>query len=259
MVVLIRKGFGISAVDFGSFTMEVTWAAALLTMLPMTILCYIHDEPTEEDKPEEDRRDLRLVLVSISWIMFLYTFISRMIASYGPSQIGVSHPGKPQPEITAHDVRNIEILCLKGQKGLSSGEEVAFQVFALGGSLFLSLAIVGALGWAVVERSESSWLTAVTEAVVAKWLPETVSKYLLILSVPLWGIPQLWAVLRFRSMQQALAASIRSSDYDNSWGFGQIVAVTIFLPVIVEWVFVYVRVGSDSAAHFHDDLVTETK
>jgi hypothetical protein len=53
------------------------------------------------------------------------------------------------------------------------------------GLVVLSLAIVGALGWAVVERSESSWLRAVTEAAVAKWLLETVSKYLLILSVPL--------------------------------------------------------------------------
>jgi hypothetical protein len=220
MVILIRKGFGISAVDFGSFTIEVTWVVALLTMLPMTILCYIHDEPTEEEKLEEDRRDLRLVLVSISWIMFLYTLISRMIASYGLSRIGVPHPGKPPPEIAAYIVENVEILCLKGQKGLSPREEAAFQVFALGGSLFLSLAIVGALGWMVVERSESSWLRAMTEAAVVKGLPEVVAKYLLVLSVPLWGIPQLWAVLRFRSMQQALAVSIRSSDYDNSWSFG---------------------------------------
>src|SRR6266480_4808809 len=35
VVILIKKDFGISAKDFGGLTVEVTWAAALLTMLPM--------------------------------------------------------------------------------------------------------------------------------------------------------------------------------------------------------------------------------
>ena len=40
-------------------------------------------------------------------------------------------------------------------------------------------------------------------------------------------------------MQQALALSIGISDQDNSWGFRQIVAMAIFLPVLVESVYVY--------------------
>jgi hypothetical protein len=42
-------------------------------------------------------------------------------------------------------------------------------------------------------------------------------------------------------MQQALAISIGSSDQDNSWGFGQIVAVVIFLPVLLELAYVYMN------------------
>lgn len=42
-------------------------------------------------------------------------------------------------------------------------------------------------------------------------------------------------------MQQALAVSVTSADYDNSWSFGQVVTVMMFLPVIVELLFVYVK------------------
>jgi hypothetical protein len=241
LVILVRKDFGISAADFGSLTMEVTWAAALLTMLPLTFLCYIYEDLVEEGDETEDRRDLRLILVCTSWSMFLYTFISRMIANYGPSQIGVPHPGAPQPVLTTNQARNIAFLCYDGREGLSASENIAFQVFALGGSLFVSVAVLGALGWGVAERFERAWLTRLRKASLIKWLHTASAQKFLIAFVTLWSIPQLWAVVRFRSMQQALAVSIGSADYDNSWSFGQIVAVTVFLPVLIELLFVYTK------------------
>ena len=60
-------------------------------------------------------------------------------------------------------------------------------------------------------------------------------------NVFLWGVPQLWAILRFRAMQRALATSTGSSDQDNSWSFGQIVAVVLFLPVLLEFAYVYMN------------------
>jgi len=60
-------------------------------------------------------------------------------------------------------------------------------------------------------------------------------------NVFLLGVPQLWAILRFRAMQRALATSIGSSDQDNSWSFGQIVAVVLFLPVLLEFAYVYMN------------------
>lgn len=58
LAILVRKGFGTGAANFGSLTMESTWAAALLTMLRLTFLCYVHKDFSEGVDEVEDRRDL---------------------------------------------------------------------------------------------------------------------------------------------------------------------------------------------------------
>ena len=45
--------------------------------------------------------------------------------------------------------------------------------------------------------------------------------------VLLQEVPQLWAILTLQAMQQALAVSTGTMVQDNSWNFGQIVAVVI--------------------------------
>jgi hypothetical protein len=72
VVTLIKKDFGISAQGLGGLTVKVTWAAALLTMLPMLLVC--------SSGANLDRKELRLGIICISWVLFLYTFISRMIS-----------------------------------------------------------------------------------------------------------------------------------------------------------------------------------
>ena len=82
VVVLIRRDFGISAAGLGGFTVQITWAVALLCMLPllypMTILAYM----------DKERINYRLFLFCGCWLLFFYTFISRMIGDFAPSQIG---------------------------------------------------------------------------------------------------------------------------------------------------------------------------
>jgi hypothetical protein len=253
LVILVRKDFGISATDFGALTVEVTWAAALLTMLPITFLCYIYEDVPKKASQLEDPRDLRLIVILVSWAMFLYTFFSRMIANYGPSQIGVSRPGKPPFVLNPTEEGNIEVLCYQGQEGLSASENTAFEFFAIGGSLFVSITIIGALFWTLAARSRSSRLRFVRDFSNPAWLSPATARLLLVACVVLWSVPQLWAIVRFRSMQQALASSIRSFDYDNIWSFGQIIAVTVFLPVFVEVIFTYAKWEPDSSTRHDSD------
>lgn len=254
VVILVRKDFGINANDFGGLTVEVTWAAALLTMLPMLLVC--------SNGADLDRKELRLSIVCISWVFFLYTFISRMISDFGPSQVGVSKPGSPPAVISPVEAANIQQLCLTDGSNLSTQETIAFDVFAIGGSIFLSIVLVGTLVWMLltrrrpdtVERWKHSEIFTVN---IFGIISTKAARLLMISSIFLWGVPQLWAILRFRAMQQALATSIGSSDQDNSWGFGQIVAVVIFLPVLVELAYVYMN-GSpdmDSKANGRDPSI----
>jgi len=82
IVVLVRRDFGISANGLGGLTVQITWAVAVLCMLPliypMFVLRYI----------DRDRSNYRLFLFCGCWLLFFYTFISQMIGDFGPSQVG---------------------------------------------------------------------------------------------------------------------------------------------------------------------------
>ena len=238
VIILIKKDFGISAKDFGSLTIEVTWAAALLTMLPMLLVC--------SDGADLDRKELRLSVICISWVLFLYTFISRMISDFGPSQVAVSKPGTQPALMSPEEAANVEQLCWPDGMNLSRQETVAFNFFAVGGSLCVSMVVIGTLIWMLLIRrrpdlvrrlKHSDTLTMRTLNIMSPKIPQLLVAF----NVFLWGVPQLWAILRLRAMQQALAVSIGTSDQDNSWSFGQIVAVVIFGPVLLEPVYVYFK------------------
>ena len=238
VVILIKKDFGISAKDFGGLTVEVTWAAALLTMLPMLLVCSCG--------AKLDRPEVRLSIICISWVLFLYTFMSRMISDFGPSQIGVSKPGAQPAVISPGEAANIEQLCWTDGSDLSKQEKVAFDIFTIGGSLFLSTVVVSTLIWVLLTRRQPDTVkrwkhSGVLTVNIFNLMSLELARLLMVCNVFLWGVPQLWAILRFRAMQQALAVSIGSSDQDNSWSFGQIVALVIFLPVLLEFAYVYMN------------------
>jgi hypothetical protein len=237
-IILIKMDFGISAKDFGGLTVEVTWAAALVTMVSMLLVC--------SSGADLDRKEVRLSVICISWILFLYTFISRMISDFGPSQIGISKPGSPPKVLSPVEAANITQLCRTDGSTLSKTETIAFDVFAVGGSLFVSIVLVGTLIWVLLTRRRPDAVRRLTHSRsfrvnVRNRISVKNARLLLLFNVLLWGVPQLWGILRFRAMQQALAVSTGASDQDNSWSFGQIVAVVIFLPVLLEFVYVYLK------------------
>jgi hypothetical protein len=254
VVILIKKDFGISAQDFGGLTVEVTWAAALLTMLPMLLVCSCG--------AKLDRPEVRLSITCISWALFLYTFMSRMISDFGPSQIGVSKPGAQPAVMSPGEAANVERLCWTDGSGLSKQEAIAFDVFTIGGSLFLSTVVVSTLIWVLLTRRQPDMVqqwkrSGVFRVNIFNLMSLEFARLLMVCNVFLWGVPQLWAILRFRAMQQALAVSIGSSDQDNSWSFGQIVAVVIFLPVLLEFAYVYMNgpPENDKKAAGHDPSI----
>lgn len=60
---------------------------------------------------------------------------------------------------------------------------------------------------------------------------------ILIVLVLVFGISQIWTIVRLRQLQRQLTNSASNSSQDNEWGFGQIVAVLLFMPVFVEFLF----------------------
>lgn len=72
------------------------------------------------------------------------------------------------------------------------------------------------------------------------WSPPVVFAVLLL---PLGlGVAVLWGIWRLRTLQMQLATGIGENYEGDDWGFGQVMAVTIFVPVLVEIGFEAMRI-----------------
>jgi hypothetical protein len=93
VVFLVRKDFGISADGLGGLTVQIIWAVALPSLLPLLyplIMLGIFVSKGSEKELENaectrSRHEFRFYMFCICWCMFLYTFISRMIGDYAPT------------------------------------------------------------------------------------------------------------------------------------------------------------------------------
>lgn len=61
----------------------------------------------------------------------------------------------------------------------------------------------------------------------------------LLIVIPIVAISQLWTVFRYRSLQQQVSQATGNQNVDSQWTFGQVAAVTIFAPVVVECWFAW--------------------
>ena len=101
---------------------------------------------------DSDRKELRLSAIWISWILFLYTFISRMTSNFGPSQIGISKPGSLPTILSPVEAAHITRLCWTEGSTLSKTETIASGVFVVGGSLFVSVVSASTLILTLLAR-----------------------------------------------------------------------------------------------------------
>ena len=241
IVVLARLDFGISANGMGASTAEITWAISLLTMLPLTYVAFNPDllrEPVAQDvsgqvkKGLVDRREqLRFLLFTLCWVLFMYPFLSRMIETFGPSMIGGN-----DKVISTNDWDTIAEVCIAGVDQITSQETTAMNIFSVVGSLFICLLTVVKIIWLAIRRQHGK--SRVVRYVQDRWLRiASVNQYLsiaLFLAVPTLAISQLWTAFRLRSYQKEISQVSGNQDSDGQWTFGQIAAVTIFVPVMVE-------------------------
>jgi hypothetical protein len=238
MVVLVRKDFGISATGFGGLTVQITWAVALLCMLPllcpMLLLEYTHKKGS----------NYRLFLFCGCWLLFCYAFMSQMIGDYGPGQIGPD-AGLGQPNAATNEEWNkLNSVCLAGVSYLSPREQKVLEGFGAAGSSLVIACGLTCLIWFIVKRQGPKRAQDFQEKVLPLLREERRARYLvwcLIAIILTLSIPQLRGILRIRGIQQELS-NVTSSVYtDNQWSFGQVVAVMLFAPVFIEVGYLWVQ------------------
>jgi hypothetical protein len=230
-VLIQHKDFGISANGLGGLTVQITWAVALLCMLPllypMFILSYM----------DRERSNYRLFLFCGCWLLFFYTFISQMIGDFGPSQIGRGAGGGGATIITTDEWDSLTSLCLAEVNSLSAVEQSVLSDFGAAGSTAISTYGLLCLIWYITTKRFPKQAKALRQKLSSVSSETQRRQYTLVclnIVVPLLTIPQLWGVLRLRGIQKGLSNATNNVYVDNQWTFGQVVAVMIFAPVFTE-------------------------
>ena len=243
IVVLARLDFGISAIGMGDSTAKITWAISLLTMLPITYVafnpgllrCQSAETPSRNQKSKDRKADLRFLLFALCLLLFIYPFLSRMMETFGPSMIGGNNK-----IISTKEWDVIQSMCLANVDPITSNEVVAMDVFSVAGSLFVCSLGLGKVIWLAIKKHHGeSRFVQYFHNKNSKWMHSTQLALALFVPVPLIAVSQLWTVFRLRRFQEQVSANSGNVDLDAQWTFGQIVAVTIFVPVLVECWFTW--------------------
>jgi hypothetical protein len=257
VVVLVRKDFGISANGLGGFTVQITWAVALLSLLPLlyplVMLGIFVAEGSETEALEKElekaetsrpRHEFRFYLFCACWVLFLYTFVSRMIGDFAPSQVGEGVGEGGTTVVNTSDWNTLSALCFTGVQQLTDDETKVIEGFGTAGSIIISLFVVCPFLWpmlqslelGVVKSAEKKFSDSRENGRIRSLVPRAI-----LVSVPLLTAPEIWGVFRIRNVQESLTNALGTDYTDNQWTFGQVVAVVIFAPVIVEVAYLSAR------------------
>lgn len=236
-----RVNFGISAQGMEAFTLQITWTISAMMLLPLLYELYPLEFFMEQIDVEDHQvtylegkgllfrfdEDLHVVLYFVCWILSFYPFISSLSNMFGPNQVS-DNPGSV---ISKDDFGIIQDICFQGvdQSSIPSDREgrimkgflTATWLFVY--SLSIIKLIIKSFGFS--EHNKFRRLRPSFRPVLA---------VLFMISILFFSISQLWTYMRLRSAQAAMVESFEEDDTDTEWTFGQVAAVTAYMPVVVE-------------------------
>ena len=195
-----------------------------------------HANTLKSRKSKDRKEQLRFLLFALCWLLFIYPFLSRMMETFGPSAIG----GKSQV-ISTSQWNVIVAACTKDVDVVSNQEILAMDFFSVAGSVFVCLVALTKIIWLALQRhhQDSRLVQRVRDLWSRKRSQLSRLSLVLFIVLPIIAASQVWTVFTLRKFQKQIAHNAGNDDSDSQWTFGQIVAVTIFVPVIVESCFAW--------------------
>ena len=238
-IMLIKRNFGLGSNDFGALTVEIVWVVALLVMLPITTFCW--------QDLKDKKFELRICVIALTFVLFLATFVSRMISTYSEGQIGTGD----DKAMSTEEYEQIQLLCRIREHALSSSAHTLMEVFSIGGSMWASCLVIAALVKQCLYGSQIAtvkWLKHAFKAVK----DEKRILSIIVSALIVWSVPLFWVLMKLREGQAQFARDLEESNGSETWTFGQILAVVVFMPVVVEVLNQYLQ------RHDGTGLITDT-
>jgi hypothetical protein len=255
IVVLVNKDFGISTHGFGAGDAQVALAISSLCILPLlqplSRLRGREDEDAVQAKddrgrPREEtdahRDNLSLLLFSLLVVLFFYPFVSQGMHNLGPGRMG---EGKV---VTIEEWWQVRNLCFRSVTGLTGTELLLLKITEMAASLIIYLFAAWQLLVALSRKMEADdrqlgdhrRATAILGK-ARKLLQRHTRNGLaqavfVVVPTTLAGI-LLYSIFRMRSAQKEMLEGVGARYGGNDWGFGQIMGIVIFTPVVTEMCF----------------------
>ncbi|CAD0089181.1 unnamed protein product, partial [Aureobasidium vineae] len=252
IVVLAKVDYGVSAASMGDVTVRTTWTVSALTLLPLMYTLLLSGLPQTGANRQftkaaagtflttDARRDL---LFSICWACSVYPILSRMIESFAESVVGY----KPSDILTTKQWRMLQDSCLSQTSPPSMAEYRLMNVFGIMASLLTSLFAISKIVMAGLHRHYDHKLQRHHDLMNIVQQPLDYLGRISLVCVPLLSIGLTWSYFRLQSFQANITQALSTQDSDSEWGFGQVVSVVVFLPVIVEAFFSWHEQQEESA------------
>ena len=235
--------------SFGDYEATIAGVVSALCLLPpippLVLLC------SAAAPSIRGRQSYRLIIFAITVAPSIYPFLEQCIRNWGPSSIGEHQGDGGKTYVTDDEWAAINSLCFGsgGVEHATEKENQILSIFQMAGSLFVFLfavtfsipAILQQVGHVygeenLLQQKVGGWVDRAARICRLRFVRVAVLILPFFLAVPL-----IWGFWRVRGLQAQLAASMGVAYKGNEWGFGQIMAVAVFVPTLAEMLFVGLR------------------
>lgn len=244
IVVLVNKDFGLSTAGFGASDAQIAMAMSVACILPLLYplgllpICTSPPEHAQETSHRSGERKwkthgLRLLLFSLLAVLFFYPFLSQAIHNWAPSRIGEGSGPAGETLITDEEFDKVQEMCFGTIEQFASWESRLLAATEMAGSLLIYLVMIWHLIMVELDEDTLQRTRKRTETLFQTWL---VRALFLLIPAALGGI-LLYCIFRLRSIQAQMAGWLDGQYAGNEWGFGQIVGIVMFVPVVTDMAF----------------------
>lgn len=246
IIVLVQEDWGKNTAGMGDYTVRITHAVAMLVLLALLYPMIVFGDgqsilmesqgdgvATSERIAARQAADAFYIFV-LCWLLDAYPFFSKMSAAFGKSKIS-KRPGSSGSVLDQSQFAIIEQMCFQGIARITDAEDSAMTAFVILTYIPASVAIISRIIWLGIERNNPD-----THQILLTWIAHVPASIKKCISVSVFfGAPSiacglLWSIIHTANRQRELAFSNGGDDGDGTWTFGQIVAVTLFVPVLWE-------------------------
>lgn len=202
----------------------IGWSVSLLILIPLFYPLALSE--TLFKRQGLNRHGLNISFIFLCGVLHLYILLSRLYA--------FASPKISRTILTTSEWAFLDETCHKPGTKLSDQERnVSAIIFFVGSPIMLLLALYKLVSTTIKRNTKSKHFPFSMSC--RKWI-----RILLYFAVlPVIAVTQVWSILRLQKEQKAMADFIGSEYSDNTWSFGQIIAVLIWAPVIVEYLYLY--------------------